>query len=64
MILQSQLVIVKFKVNYLIGLYMKELNTKQMMDVNGGNPLVVLAAIIILDNIAEGWNEAHESCGC
>ena len=43
---------------------MKELNTKQMMDVNGGNPLVVLAAIIILDNIAEGWNEAHESCGC
>lgn len=44
---------------------MKELNVNQVEQVNGGNPLLVaVAVVVILDNIAEGWNEAHESCGC
>ena len=43
---------------------MKELNAVQLEEVNGGNPLVVLAVVVVLDNIAAGWNEAHENCGC
>ncbi|WP_283234812.1 hypothetical protein [Pseudoalteromonas phenolica] len=44
---------------------MKELNTQQIQDVNGGHPIVVALIVIkVVDNIAAGWNEAHENCGC
>jgi lactobin A/cerein 7B family class IIb bacteriocin len=42
---------------------MRELNVNEIEDVNGGIwPFVIVT--IIIDNIAAGWNEAHENCGC
>ncbi len=46
---------------------MRELNVNEIQDVDGGIYPILVAVVIgvmIVDNIAAGWNEAHENCGC